>query len=102
MSAYGIEPIIERARAIRLSGKALAKLSGVDQTTVTRAIAGKRVPLSSTIEKMHTGLEIEELALLRYLTELHENKSVRQNDSPVESEIARAEGEGMPAQEAVS
>ena len=60
----------DRARAIRLSNKELALLSGLDENTVSRAFNGNG-GLISTADRLAAAVEAEERRLLAHLLALH-------------------------------
>lgn len=71
------ETIQERARAIRLSDKALGDAAGLSENTVNRTLTGKTRPLLDTANAMAQALIAEEIRLRDHLLSLHPIKSER-------------------------
>ena len=65
------ETIAERARAIRLSDKALGEASGLAENTVYRTLAGITRPMLDTANALSDAVVAEELRLRDYLLSLH-------------------------------
>jgi transcriptional regulator with XRE-family HTH domain len=58
-------------KAIRLSGKALAQASGLDEDTISRVFGGRTDPLNSTLERIERAVAAEEVRLAAHLAALH-------------------------------
>lgn len=65
------ETIAERARAIRLSDKALGEAAGLAENTVYRTLSRRTRPLQETADMLASALAAEELRLRDYLLALH-------------------------------
>jgi len=63
--------INDRMGAIRLTQKAVAERVGLDKQTVNNALNGRRVPLSSTVDRIADAVLEEERRLRDYLVQLH-------------------------------
>jgi hypothetical protein len=67
--------VAERAKAIRLSTKALARLAGRPENTVSRALLGRHDTGLSLVSALSEAIIAEERRLLTYLAELHGRSS---------------------------
>lgn len=71
VSQMSPETIATRARAIRLSDKALGGAAGLAENTVYRTLSRRTRPLQDTAEMLSSALVAEELRLRDYLLTLH-------------------------------
>lgn len=62
-----IEQIVERAEAVGLSRKALARKAGVDPMTVKRGVEGRCETRNSNIRKLLGAVEAKEAELRQHL-----------------------------------
>lgn len=57
-----------RADRLRLQRKRIAELAGLDETTVGRALNGRKDSLRSTLQAIDRVIAAEEVALKKYLS----------------------------------
>lgn len=66
-----VQALVDRAKALRLPGKALAEEAGLDQDTITRTLRGHTDPLNSTLDKIEGAIAAREISMLDHLLPLH-------------------------------
>ncbi|MBP1296645.1 helix-turn-helix domain-containing protein [Bradyrhizobium elkanii] len=57
----------ERIARLRMRRDRLAELSGLDESTISRAFGGKTDPLSSTLDKIEAAVSVEEAEMAEHL-----------------------------------
>ena len=61
------QPLRERIARLRIPQHRLSDLTGLDESTISRAFNGKTDPLMSTIERIEKAVAAEEAATAEYL-----------------------------------
>lgn len=59
-----------RIKALRLSGKALSRATGLDEDTISRTFTGKTDPLNSTLDKIEVAVAAAEARMADHLAKL--------------------------------